>query len=267
MALSKKQEESFFAEERRDRILQIVNASDKTTVAELCETFSVSPATIRNDLRDLEESGLLKRTHGGAISNKRINFEHNAYQKEVENIAAKRAIAQIAVAYVNEGDTIAIDTGTTTFEFAKLLTEFQNLNVVTNDLQIAAFLEQNSAVKIIFAGGEIRRNFHCTIGQKAIEAIADLSVDRVFMAANGVSVKRGITTPDIDTANVKERIARMGDEVILLADSTKLDRVSFVRFADTEQMDVLITDDAADADFLEKVRGVGVLVELCKAGK
>ncbi len=259
----RKPEENMFAEERKQMIVEIVNTNVKTTVAELCNRFSVSPATVRNDLRDLEESGLLKRTHGGAISNKRANFEPDAYQKEVERMAQKRAIAQIAAAYVNEGDTIAIDTGTTTFEFAKLLVDYQNLTVVTNDLQIAAFLEQHSPAHIIIAGGAVRRNFHCTAGQKAIDTLADLNVDRTFIAANGVSIKRGVTTPNIDTAYVKEKLVALGDEVILLADSTKIDKVSFVKFAELKQVDVLITDGEVDVDYLEAVRELGVVAEIC----
>lgn len=256
-------EENIFAEERKHMIVELVNTNVKTTVTELCEKFSVSPATIRNDLRDLEDAGLLKRTHGGAISNRRANFEPNAYQKEVERIKQKNAIAHVAAAYVNEGDTIALDTGTTTFEFAKLLVDYQNLTVVTNDLQIAAYLERNSNAGIIMAGGAVRRNFHCTCGQKAIDTICDLNVDRTFIGANGVSIKRGITTPNIETAQVKEKLVELGGEVILLADSTKIDKVSFARYADIKQVNVLITDDEADKDYLEKIKAQGVIVELC----
>ncbi len=261
--MTKRPEEGVFAEERKRMIVEIVNTNVKTTVADLCRRFSVSPATIRNDLRDMEEAGLLKRTHGGAISNARANFEPNAYQKEVERIHQKRAIAQIAAAYVNEGDTIALDTGTTAFEFAKLLVDYQSLTVVTNDLQIAAFLERSSYANIIMAGGAVRRNFHCTAGQKAIDTLLDLNVDRTFLAANGVSISRGVTTPNIETAYVKERLVKLADEVVLLADSTKIDKVSFVKYADISDIDVIITDDEADSDYVETLRGMGIVVELC----
>ena len=96
-----------FAEERKHMIVEIINKEVKTTVAELCERFSVSPATIRNDLRELEFAGLLKRTHGGAISNRKASFELNSYQKEVENIDKKAAIGRAAAQYVQDGDVIA----------------------------------------------------------------------------------------------------------------------------------------------------------------
>ncbi|MCL1795274.1 MAG: DeoR/GlpR family DNA-binding transcription regulator [Clostridia bacterium] len=244
-------------------IVEIVNANAKTTVAELCRRFSVSPATVRNDLGELENAGLLKRTHGGAISNKRANFEPNAYQKEVERVVQKRAIARLAVAYVNEGDTIALDTGTTTFELAKLLVGYRSLTVVTNDLQIAMFLECGSNANVVLAGGAVRRNFHCTAGQKAINTIADLNVDRTFLAANGVSIERGITTPNVETAYVKEKLVALAGEVVLLADSTKINKVSFARYADMRQMGVLITDGGADQEYLEKIRRLDVIVRVC----
>lgn len=254
---------NIFAEERKQMIVELVNTNVKTTVAELCKKFSVSPATIRNDLRELEEGGLLRRTHGGAISNRRANFEPNAYQKEVERIHQKQAIAQIATAYVNEGDTIAIDTGTTTFELAKQLTDYRNITVVTNDLQIAAYLERNSNAGIIMAGGAVRRNFHCTAGRKAIETIADLNVDRAFIGANGLSVKRGVTTPNIETAQVKEKLIEQSEEVVVLADSSKIGKVSFARYADIKDVDVLVTDDEVDIEQLELIKSKGVIVEIC----
>ena len=118
--MNKSGEDGMFAEERKHMIVDLVNKNIKTTVNNLCEEFSVSPATIRNDLRELEEAGLLKRTHGGAISNIKANYEPNAYQKEIEHVNEKKAIAKRAAQYVHEGDTIALDTGTTTFELAKL---------------------------------------------------------------------------------------------------------------------------------------------------
>lgn len=264
IVLDKNKEENMFAEERKHMIVDLVNKNIKTTVNKLCERFSVSPATIRNDLRELEEAGLLKRTHGGAISNIKANYEPNAYQKEVEHVVEKKAIAKLAVQHVLEGDTIALDTGTTTFELAKLLVTHENLTVVTNDLQIAAFLERNGKANIIIAGGAVRRNFHCTAGQKAIDTLCDLNVDKTFLAANGVSIKRGISTPNIDTAHVKSKLVSLADEVILLADSVKFDTSTFVKFADMKEVDLIITDDGVDKEYLEKLEREEVRLKIAK---
>jgi DeoR family fructose operon transcriptional repressor len=258
-----KNEEGVFAEERKQLIVELVNKNHKTTVAKLCSEFSVSPATIRNDLRELEESGFLKRTHGGAISNRKANYEPDSYQKEIEYIEEKKRIAACAVQCINEGDTIALDTGTTTFELAKRLVGFKKLTVVTNDLQVAAYLERNTGAEIIIAGGAVRRNFHCTTGKKAIDTIRDLNVDKTFLAANGLSIEKGLSTPTIDMAGVKTLLIDLADEVILLADSSKINKSTFVRFADIGQVDLLVTDAGADNEYIEKLRAQGVDVEVC----
>lgn len=262
-----KKDEGIFAEERKHLIVELVNKNYKTTVSDLCAEFSVSPATIRNDLRDLEEAGFLKRTHGGAISNRKATYEPNAYQKEVEFMEEKKAIAKVAAQCINEGDTIALDTGTSTFELAKMLVNFKNLTVVTNDLQIAAYLERNSETTIIIAGGAVRRNFHCTTGKKAIDTIKDLNVDKTFLAANAVSIKKGVSTPNIDNARMKSVLVELADEIILIADSSKLGRTTFVRFADISQIDLLITDSGADMDYVEQLRREGLEVEICEIEK
>ncbi len=133
--------EVLFAEERQSRILKLLKKEHKVLVPQLCELYGVSPATIRNDLNDMESRGLLKRTHGGAILNTKMGFEQNVEQKLTRNSREKEAIAKIAAEYVEDGDAIAIDTGTTTLAFARCLTEKKNLTVITNDLNIAAFLD------------------------------------------------------------------------------------------------------------------------------
>jgi len=260
--LNKKAEENIFAEERKHLIVDLINKEVKTTVAELCERFSVSPATIRNDLRELEFAGLLKRTHGGAISNKKASFELNAYQKEVENIDRKIAICRAASKYVQDGDIIAIDTGTTMFELTKLICADKDIKVITNDLQIALYLEKHSEIDTILMGGMVRRNFHSTVGPLALEAVKGLNVDRSFMACNGVHLGRGITTPNIEQAQVKQGLVAAADEVILLADSSKLGKASFVKFADFSQVDLIITDDGVGEDILAELGRMSVNVEV-----
>ena len=263
--MNKKPDENIFAEERKHLIVDLINKEVKTTVAELCERFSVSPATIRNDLRELEFAGLLKRTHGGAISNKKASFELNSYQKEVENIDKKIAISRAAAKYVQDGDIIAIDTGTTMFEFTKLICADKNIKVVTNDLQIAMYLEKHSEIDTILTGGMVRRNFHSTVGPLALESSKGLNVYRSFMACNGAHLSRGITTPNIEQAQVKQGLVAAADEVILLADSSKLGKASFVKFADFSQVDLIITDDGVGEDILTELGSMGVNVEVTSA--
>ena len=163
---------------------------------------------------------------------------------------------------MQDGDIIAIDTGTTMFEFVKIIAADRNIKVVTNDLQIASYLERSSEIDTILTGGLVRRNFHSTVGPISLESIKGLNVDRSFMAANGVHMSRGITTPNIEQAQVKQGLVAAADEVMLLVDSSKLGKASFVKFADFAQLDLIITDDGVPQEILAELNKMGVSVEV-----
>jgi len=255
-----KQTGGMLAQVRQQAIAELVNKHGNITVNDLCSRFNVSPATIRNDLRDLESRSMIKRTHGGAISSSKMVYELSTMQKEIQNIDEKRVIAKAALEFIQEGDAIALDSGTTTFELARLLGAIKNLTVVTNDLQIASWLEQNTSVNIMLAGGMVRRNFRCTTGQTALDMLAMLHVDKAFIAVNGVSIKNGLTTPSMDMACIKKQMIDSADKVILLADSSKIERTAFVTYAPISILDDMITDEKADSSFVEAVQSTGVNV-------
>ena len=257
--------DNIFAEERKSGIVEYVNQYSKATVMELCDHFNVSPATIRNDLKDLSSAGLLSRVHGGAIANVSVNFEPKIIEKQIQQMNEKKSIANAALNYIHEGDSIALDAGSTTFELATKLGEFKNLTVVTFDLNIATWLDQNTNVTIILAGGPVRKGFHYITGNLAINTIKDLHVDTAFMAANGISTDKGLTTPKIDTANIKKIMIENARKVILLSDSHKLGAVSFVKFANISDIDHFITDFNARQEDIQKFEQADVKVELVSA--
>ncbi len=234
--------EPLFAEERQARIVELLGQRHKLLVPELCDYFTVSPATIRNDLNELEERGLLKRTHGGAISNVGTGYEQNSQQKAVKNRELKEAVAARAAELVKDGDTIAIDTGTTMEAFAARIAQKRSLTVVTNDCRIASLLEEQSDAAVILTGGALRKGFHCTVGPVALETLSGLRVDKTFLATNGLTLESGLTTPDMNQAEVKRAMLRIGGQRILLCDSTKIGHDSFARVADIDAVDVLVTD-------------------------
>jgi len=232
-----------FAEERRIEILELIKKRKKITVPELCSHFNISGATIRNDLRELKQQGLLIRTHGGAIEKTQMGFELDSKHRETHNLAEKQKIAQAAVKLIEDGDKIILDTGTTTLELAKLLKQKKDLTVVTNDLEIAKVLEEFDSLQIIFMGGIIRNRFHCTVAIYDQKLYSGLMTDKAFMGVNALSLANGATTPDINQAQTKKTMISIADKVILLCDSSKFGKVSFVRFATVEQIDVLVTDN------------------------
>lgn len=232
-----------FAEERRIKIVDLINERHKMTVDELCELFHVSSATIRTDLRELQLAGLVTRTHGGAIQKTKTGFELNSKQREVQHLREKQRIARAALALIDNGDRIILDTGTTALELAKLLGDRRNITVVTNDIQIAGVLEDMEGTDVILMGGILRKRFHCTVGIQGRDTCAGLTVDKAFMGTNNLSPDKGATTPDVRQAETKKLMIAIANRVIILCDSSKIGKVSFAQFATTDQIDVVVTDD------------------------
>lgn len=231
-----------FAEERKEKILEYVRENRKATVQELCDSCSVSSATIRNDLRELEGSGLLVRTHGGALVKNKAKFELGTNEKKVLYQEEKADIAEKALTFIEDGDTIILDTGTTTLELARRLGRKRNLTVVTNDLDTALILDEIGIEKIVMLGGLLRSGFHCTIGNIGTGILASLNVDKAFMGVNGFSFEKGATTPDLQHAEIKKAMIDAAAKVYMLFDHSKMGRKAFARFAELNEVDAVVTD-------------------------
>lgn len=249
-----------FAELRRQEIVRHVQKHGKATVEDLCQMFSVSPATIRNDLTELENQGRLQRTHGGAIYRNPAGYELTTLEKAVKNVKQKEAIARRALDLIHPGDVIALDSGTTTYELAKLLHTVPNLTVITNDLRICAVLEPYPEITVIMLGGMVRHNFHCTYGSTALDTLDSFYIDTAFVATNGFSVERGLSTPRIEMAEIKHKMIRVAGRAVLMADSTKAGKEAFVSVSPLEEIDVLITDSAMDREFAASLSELGLEV-------
>jgi len=249
-----------YAEERRIKILELLTADKKVTVRKLTRLLDVTGATIRADLRTLEKANALTRTHGGAILATKTRFELDMQQREVKCLLEKQKIAQAAMAFIEDGDTLVLDTGTTTMELARLLNQRHRLTVATNDILIARALEKADSVEIILLGGIVRKGFHCTTNINFNHAVSELAVDKAFMATNSFSLLKGATTPDIQQADTKKDMIAMSSKVFLLCDSSKLGRVSFAQFAQPTDIQTLITDrmDPVERRKYEK-RGIEVV--------
>ena len=236
-------DKGLFAEERKGKLVDYIGLHRRVTVPELCREFAVSSATIRNDLRELDEAGLITRTHGGAIKKTRTGHEPVIESRVSRNLSAKAAVAAAALSCIRDGDTIVLDAGTTTAELARLLGSRKNITVVTNDLAIASILEPVESVEILLTGGLLRKGFHCTVDHGMNAFLSTLSVDKALMGANSFSLARGASTPDMAQAEMKRKMIAMATQVILLCDHTKLETNSFINFASGSQVDLLVTDE------------------------
>ncbi|MCR4425453.1 MAG: DeoR/GlpR family DNA-binding transcription regulator [Firmicutes bacterium] len=249
-----------FAEERKDKILSILEKQLKVTVPELSRIFGVSEVTIRKDLKTLENAGTLKRTHGGAISIHGTRFELSTREKVVKNHEQKARIGKYAASLVTEGDSVILDSGTTTLEIARNLSDKKNVTVVVNDLNIASALEPVHGVDVIVLGGTLRKGVASLVGPITEDALGRFYVDKLFLATNGIDVDRGVTTPDVIHAETKRKMTHVARQVIVVADSTKIGKASFVSVAPLSRVDMIITDDGARAESIREFEDRGVRV-------
>lgn len=257
-----KQTNAVFAEVRQQQLLELINQEGRVLVNTLCERFDVSPATIRKDLNRLEQCGLIKRVHGGAVSLREgKELELTSQEKVGIHATRKRTIAQKARQYVQPGQVIAIDSGTTSMELAKAIADVPELTVITNDLTVALHLEKNSDHTLIFLGGTVRKDFHCTVGSMVLDTLDSLHIDTFFLATNAIDLEWGLSTPSVEMANIKRKLMKNARQNILLADSSKVGGISFARFATVDQIDVLVTDTDADPAFLAALQTMDI--EVC----
>lgn len=241
-----------FTEQRRIEILTYLREKKEVSVADLAGKFNVSLPTIRADLTFLEENNKLTRTHGGAILNKKIGEYQTISEKKIINTDKKIMIAKKAIELVEENDTIALDSGTTSFALCKKLTSFKNLTLIINDFAIANFLSENSTFKLIFVGGLIGRDINSTNGPKALSFLDNINCDKAFLACESFDLKKGFSTFDENQAAFKKRLMETSKTKIMLIDSSKFDKVSSFTFSKIEDFDYLISDKLSE-DYRKKI--------------
>lgn len=241
---------NLFAEERQRKIMETVNMNGKAVVPVLCEMFGVSASTIRNDLRQLESRNLITRTHGGAIRNSKAGRELPPTDKESQMMPQKRAIARAALDLIDDGDIIAVTTGTTTYELIKLLSGKKGLTVVVNDIRYAVWLEKYTDFNVYILGGMVRKGYHYTTLPARNEFLSSINIDKGFFSSNGFDVNKGITAPDFETAKSVREILDACCATYLMSDSSKLGTVTFAQIAHMGYVNALIVDsDIEEEDY------------------
>ncbi|NUR89297.1 MAG: DeoR/GlpR transcriptional regulator [Nonomuraea sp.] len=253
-----------FAAERRQRILELVRANGAVSLRELAQSVHSSEVTVRRDLRALESEGLLNRHHGGATLPGELTREASYTHKVTMESAEKAAIADLAAALVEDGDAIVIGPGTTTQEFARRLTRHAELAVVTNSLLVAQVLATSARVEVMLTGGTLRGPILALVGSAAEQSLAGLRVRRAFVSGNGLTSERGLSTPSLQVASVDRALAAAAEEVVVLADHTKIGVDTMVQTIPADRIDHLVTDDAAARDVLDELAGKGVRLHVAQ---
>ena len=230
------------ANQRRDKILELLKEDGQAKVMDLSRIFKVTEVTIRQDLERLEKEGFIIREHGGAyLKNIDANVQSLSLQNQ-ENLDLKITIAKKVIEFINEGDTIILDSGSTTTEIAKLMKNYKSLTVITNALNIALILGAQAGINIIVTGGEFKAPTLSLTGQKAADFFQNLHVDKLFLATAGIALKSGLTYPGISDICVKRAMIESANETYLVADSTKIGKNSFASLGALSLIDYLITD-------------------------
>lgn len=251
-----------FTEERLSKIVELLAGDRRVAVSELSRLLDVSESTIRRDLSLLEKQGLIKRTHGGAVPATSTAFEPSFIQKEIEFIEEKHSIGRKAAQMIEEGETVILDSGTTTLQIARYCATKRNLTVVTNSIHIALELSGAQEIEVVVVGGSLRKNTYALVGPVAEDGLRGLYADKVFLGVNGISPDRGLSTPNIVEARVKRAMLGAAREAIIVADHSKVGREAFASIAPIDRIQALVTDRGisdSDRRMIEE-KGVRVIV-------
>ena len=234
--------------QRREKIFEMIREDGHAKVLQLSKIFKVTEVTIRQDLEKLEKDGFVEREHGGAyLKDIGMNVKNITLQNQ-EHLPEKAAIARKAVELICDGDTIILDSGSTTTEIARLIRGYKNLTVITNSLNIALILGADPEVNLVVTGGEFKAPTLSLTGQKAADFFADLHVDKLFLATAGITLKSGLTYPSISDICVKKAMIESANVVYLVADSGKIGKSSFASLGALSLIDYLITDSKISED-------------------
>lgn len=254
-----------FPHERRLKILELIRKNGTVSVAELCKTFSVSAMTIRRDLRRLEHESLVEQIYGGAAMPGGTGYEPPFPSRQTERVEQKAAIGRKAAELVNDGDTVALDVGTTTLELARNLRGKKGIVVVTASTQIALELVGYEGINVIIAGGVIRPKELSVVGDIAVDTFKRFFVDKAFLGAAGVTLEQGVSDYNTEDTNVKRTIISRAKETILLVDSRKVGKVAFAWVCPADNLRAIVTDWEVDRDCIPRFERQGVKVLVAEA--
>ena len=251
-------------EERRRLIVDLVEQQGRATVEELAQKFGTSAVTIRADLDALARSSAIARSHGGALPAAPAANDTPLNIKETRWHAQKLRIGQAAAKMIRDGETIILDSGSTTVEIARQIRQmkFESLTVITNALNIAMELSGLPQIRVMMLGGLLRQTSYSLVGPDAEQALAKLSADRLFLGVDGLDPEVGVTTPDPLEAALNALMIRVSRQTIAVLDASKLGQRSLSVITPVKNLDMVISDSSAPADTVEALRTAGVQVVL-----
>ena len=250
----------YSSKERRNRILEDLRQQSRISIRESAVKYGVTEVSIRGDLEYLENKGLLIRVKGGAVSRALVADEEELpiERKAREHAREKRAIGKAAAALIGEGETIILDSGTTTLEIAKRLGGFKELTVITNGVNIAMELAKYPQISVIMLGGYMRSQSLSITGMQAESTLKGYYVDKLFLGVDSFNLDKGLSTPSADEASLNRTMIESAKEVIAVFDSSKVNKRSFARICSVPELGTVVTDEGFPADAVAALNAAGV---------
>ncbi len=242
------------ATERRNRILEILYKEKAVTIQNLQKVLDVSACTLRNDLRKLEESSLIQRTHGGAMMPNSIQQDLSLSFRQNKNQSEKDAICNKAASLIEINNCIFLDGSSTALILAKHLKSKERITVVTNGLYTALELKDNPNINVILTGGVMCPKSSSMEGLLGNDLINQINIDIAFVSAKGFSLKEGLTDFNVYESELKKLVLSRASKVVALIDYSKLNKKSTASFAKPEDIDILITDTGISDELLTKYK-------------
>lgn len=246
--------------ERKNEILARLTFDGKVIVSDLSRLYGVTEETIRRDLDKLEKEGFAKKIYGGAIKSDNVNTELPYMVRKQTNVEKKKYIASIIGSMINDGDYILLDASTTTLFTVKNISHLQNITLITNSVEVLLEVPQNNNWRVFCTGGNFAPESLSFVGHQAEEIISSYNVNLAVMSCKGIDMERGITDTRENNAQIKKMFMKSADRVILAADSSKFDKVSFVHFADVQDMSAVVTDTCPSEEWLRYFASRGTQV-------
>lgn len=249
--------------ERREQIIQRLRQQGSVQVNDLSALYGVSTVTIRNDLAFLEKQGIAVRAYGGALicDSTTPSVEPSVEDKSALNTAMKRSVAKAAVELIQPGHRVILDSGTTTFEIARLMRKHTDVIAMTNGMNVANALLEAEGVELLMTGGicAVSRNLY---GDQAEQSLQNYHFDMLFLGVDAIDLERGVSTHNEDEARLNRRMCEVAERIIVVTDSSKFNRSSLHKIIDTQRIDMIIVDEGIPSDSLEGLRKAGVEVIL-----
>lgn len=247
---------------RQVKVLEQVEIKGLVRVSDLAEFFNVSEMTIRRDLLELETNGLIRRTHGGAVSARGRSYEPPLQIRSSERQEIKERLGRYAAEMVAEGNSIALDVGSTIWNVAKHLSEMINITIVTPSISIASLFFDDASVRLILPGGIVRPGEMSMIGELAIRNLELLFVDRLFLGVGGIDCNAGLTEYNLDDSLIKQQMIKNAKEVVLVADSSKFGRIAFTKIGPLSAVHHLVTDELPPKPLFDILKKAGIVMHV-----